>query len=162
PFHTEQINFDLGTQYVPRLSLGLVGANDVGFRVSWWGFATGDHQEIPGGSPLLVSSASPLGLGFTAEPARILSFFADAPLNLNVWDFEVTYDWRSCAWSYLVSGGLRYAHLGERYDVALIQGTTAATVNSGDAFDGVGPTLYFKARRELGDTRVYLFGDVRG
>ena len=83
---------------------------------------------------------------------------ADAHLNMNVWTFEVTqdYQWGPC--TMMVAGGLRYAHIAQRYDAVDLT-TPSRFVVSGHNFDGIGPTLYVRGRRQCGCSGAYLFGD---
>jgi hypothetical protein len=155
-----ELDFGLGTQFVPRVSLGVVGCNDLGFRVNWWGFATGDHQAETNTATLFVNAAGPLQL--EGGPGDVVT--ADARLNMSVWDLELTQDWQVCQWTFLLAGGLRFAHIAQRYDAAVVDSTGAfiSAIHAGHNFDGVGPTLYFKARRQIGCSGLYVFADTRG
>jgi hypothetical protein len=158
-----QIEFGEGAQFVPELSIGVVGCNDWGFRTNWWGFATSDPQTLAG-TGLFKATATPLGLGIpTAAPTAL--FLARAQLGMNVWDFEGTQDWFTGPWALQVAAGLRYAHLDQRYDVLEAPTPALTTVNvlkSGHNFNGIGPTLFFRARRQLGCTGAYVFTSARG
>lgn len=152
-----QIDFGMGTQFVPEISLGVVGPNDMGARITWWGFATGDHETVTG-SPAMLTAA-PLGLQITAAGAGDV-LAADAHLSMNVWTFEATQDFQMGPWTILVAGGLRYAHIAQRYDA--VDTTIPAVVRSGHNFDGIGPTLYARGRRQCGCSGAYVFSDARG
>jgi hypothetical protein len=152
------IDFGLGTQFVPEINIGVVGCDGLGFRVGWWGFATGDHQTVT--SPGTALSATPLGSFSLGNAGNVLE--AEAHLNMNVWTFEVTQDWQMGRCAMLVAGGLRYAHIAQRYDEVNLTSPSTSFVDSGHNFDGVGPTLYVRGRRQCGCSGAYLFGDARG
>jgi hypothetical protein len=156
-FANRVIEFGLGTQFVPEINIGVVGANDLGFRVGWWGFATGDHQTVTG---VLAESANPLGLSISTFPFTTDIVAADAHLNMNVWTFEATQDWQVCKCTMMAAGGLRYAHIAQQFSAVDL--TTGSFVRSGHNFDGIGPTLYLRGRRPCGCSGAYLFGDARG
>jgi hypothetical protein len=152
------IDFGLGTQFVPEINIGVVGCNGLGFRVGWWGFATGDHQTITGVAPF-TTTAAPLGLRLFVPGGDIGA--ADAHINMNVWTFEVTQDWQCVPCAMMVAGGLRYAHIAQQYDAVDLTVPTTFLL-SGHNFDGIGPTLYVRGRRQCGCSGTYLFGDARG
>jgi len=153
-----EVEFGLGTQFVPELSIGLIGTNNLGFRTNWWGFATSDAQFVSG--PSILATAAPLGLGLTTG-ATGSALAAWANLRMNVWDLEVTRDYCGDSWAVLVAGGLRYTHINQRYDANLsLPGGAVELLRSGHSFNGVGPTFFARGRRGLG-LGLYLYGEGR-
>lgn len=161
--HSQQNDFDDGAQVAPRIYLGFVNGDGLGFRVGWWGFGIGDGQASIAGTPAV--SAAPLGLQadtLGAGSARTLA--TGSHLQLNVWDFEATENFQYGAWSLLGTAGLRYAHLGEGY-LASVYGAGGANLQnltSGHNFNGIGPTVSFGGKRHLGNTPLYFYGTTRG
>jgi hypothetical protein len=157
------MEFGPAAQYVPEISIGVVSCNDWGFRINWWGFATSDSLSVSGVSE--VSTAAPLGANLSGGPGN--SFIARDKLGLNVWDFEGTQDWFCGPWAFQVAAGLRYAHISQRYDALESLGGpgvigTTLTLKSGHNFNGIGPTLFARSRRQIGTTGAYLFASARG
>jgi hypothetical protein len=152
------IDFGLGTQFVPEINIGVVGCNDLGFRVGWWGFATGDHQAVT--ATFNTFTAAPLGVPLSSV-ATGDTVAADAHLNMNVWTFEVTQDYHCGPCTVMIAGGLRYAHIAQRFDAVDLT-DPIQFLHSGHNFDGIGPTLYLRGRRQCGCSGAYLFADARG
>jgi hypothetical protein len=154
------VDFGLGTQFVPEINIGVVGCDDLGFRVGWWGFATGDHQTVTAPAGNGTFTGGPLGAPLfgiaTGDTAA-----ADAHLNMNVWTFEVTQDYKCGPCTVMLAAGLRYAHIAQQFD-AVDLSNTALFLHSGHNFDGIGPTLYLRGRRQCGCSGAYLFADARG
>ena len=153
-----EIEFGLGTQFVPELSIGLISTNNIGFRTNWWGFATSDRQAVAG--PPFLATAAPLGLGLaTGTPGGAL--VSRAALRMNVWDVEVVRDYCGDSWAVLVAGGLRYTHTNQRYDADLRLASGAVeTLRSGHNFNGFGPTVFARGRRGVGNG-LYFYGEGR-
>lgn len=154
-------DFDYTTQFVPQFTLGMVGANDYGFRVGWWGFAarTSEFATVP--NPGNIVSAAPLGLQiFSGAPGALA---ATSKLRFNVWDFEATELLESCNWYFLLTGGIRYAHISQDYSAILLDGTGAPlqAVAAGHNFNGAGPTVSLTGKRAIGSSRLYVFGSSR-
>lgn len=118
---------------------------------------------VGAGSPGFLGSPIHLGtgtdrLGYTSG------------LSLNYVDFEATYDLCEGQYTFFFSGGARYLHYSQRYDQFLASGTTImgdrVTENSVldfvHDFNGAGPTVALQACRQLGASRLSLFGTVRG
>jgi len=114
---------------------------------------------------------------FQGSPGILLSqglgvdrLYYSSSLLLNSLDLEATYDICQCPCTLLFSGGVRYMFMAQRYNQAL---HNSVTVNADTAtetsvldfrhnFHGIGPTAALEAHRQLGNTRLSLFGMVRG
>jgi hypothetical protein len=170
-------DFGRPEQFVPRIYLGYVNADGWGGRIGWWGFATG-KTEFVGVDDLNVEnggqarSASPLGLSVAGgeglgHPDGGL--VAQEELRMDVWDFEAIKTFESGNLSLLVSGGIRYAHVGMNYNAAELfssatfpgaaPGTPHFFLLSGHNFNGAGLTSSVEAR--YGRT-LYVAGTLRG
>src|SRR5262249_28111064 len=104
--------------------------------------------------PMNIAQVSNFGnFGTTAVTAT-------AKLQMDVLDLEATDEFRGDRWSVLLSGGIRCAHVSQRYDaIALHEVDVPVTViESGHSFNGAGPTCAIEGRRHLGDTGLYLYG----
>jgi hypothetical protein len=106
-------------------------------------------------SPLQIITTSDFRFFSTTDP-----IVANAKLEMNVWDFEVTDEIRCDKWSLLLSGGIRYAHLNQHYDA--IDPLGDSFIQSSHGFNGAGPTLALEGRRHIGETGLYLYGYSRG
>lgn len=159
PAVARQVEFDPGTQFLPEVSLSIVGPDDWGFRTSWWGFSTSETEGQTGNGRTVT--AAPLGLGFVSmSPADVFTAFTK--LGMDVADFEVTRDFHGANWAVEVAGGFRYAHIAQRYDVADLTGGATSLLFSGQDFNGFGPTLFARGRWQVAETGFYVFGDGRG
>jgi hypothetical protein len=158
-------DFDFNMQFVPRVALGYMGACDVGVRTTWWGFA----ESASRASSVVAISALPLITALTNETLNdggtvIGTLEARGHLNMNVWDNEVIYALQTGRWDFLLGAGLRYAHIAQRYDAYVRDGTGAVvdTLLSGHSFNGAGPLLTLEIKRGLGDGSIYTLANVRG
>jgi hypothetical protein len=123
-------------------------------------------------------SASPRGISFES-PGHILKASGigadqlafDTDLKIDSWDFEVTQTLTAGPWAFLVSGGLRYAHLAQDYHAyrfnsglagAAFYSQDSAALISGSNFNGAGPTMCLEAKRRIGNTALALYADGRG
>jgi len=177
----QEFSYDFAAS--PRVWIGVELEDGLGARVRWWNFneSAKTLQEanppIPLGSPTtvsLISSMSPLLAIMTPSsfpavtsvqtqgiPARpdFLQFTND--LSLNVCDFEATFsDLHVGRWSFLASGGVRYAHVIQRYSAQAVGNVPQVQV-SGESFDGLGPLLGVEARRTLGIAGLSGYGAMR-
>jgi hypothetical protein len=158
-----QTDFGFDMQFVPKISLGWLSGDGYGFRTTWWGFAEGATRVglDPNG---ILFSALPLGIGI-ADIAPGNTLVARAHLAMNVWDAEAIDLLESGCWSFLFAGGLRYAHVAQRYDATEFLGTSTeieSSMSSGHSFNGFGPTVALETRYTIGGGGLYLLGNVRG
>src|SRR5262249_49501055 len=116
---TGQKDLRFNMQFVPKITLGFNSCNGLGFRTYWWGMAVGakDLSNFPTGTGTDTDRISqhPLGLGFD-DVEQGDDFLVKAHLAMNVWNVEVTDRVEVGLWDLLVAGGLRYAHVAQRYD----------------------------------------------
>jgi hypothetical protein len=170
PFEAHQQDFSYHAQFVPQISLGYIGCNGFGFRVNWWSFAMGTKEigvsdannEFIAASPLQIQELQDLTV--EAEEGSGDTLFATTALRMHVWDFEAVAEFGCCPWSFLASAGVRYAHISQDYNAAVITATGATNtfILSGQNFNGAGPTISLEARRALGNSGLYLYSKGRG
>jgi hypothetical protein len=178
-----QSDFDFGLEFAPRIWLGYVADSGLGVRLGWWHFDHGSSTAVRnGGIPdvangfkqVNISSAAPLGIGLNSfrndGDAGIDVMVFGSGLKLDVWDLQMTQDLQLGRWLLVASGGLRYAHLAQTYNVDL-QGTevavappgnTISILRSGHSFNGAGPTAGLEVWRQLGDSGLSLYSSTRG
>jgi hypothetical protein len=169
-----QQDFPDDGQIAPRVTLAYTLPNGPGLRARWWGFAQ-DARLSAGGdeagvlAPVAtVTTAAPLGVSLSSLLLPFPGPFAataTSSLRLDVWDLEAFDAARWDDWALTYGGGVRYAHLSQHYDAALIDATTGdpvASLRSGHNMNGYGPTGAVEVRRTLGNTGIALFGSARG
>lgn len=170
-FRTEQVDFGPDVQFAPLVWLGYAGPGGLGARGRWWQFdqssrtGTDLPAQTSAGETIFVGSI-PTTLGGTVSNATgPQQIRASSALKLNVWDVEVTQDLPAGTWTLMVSGGVRYAHVAQRFRSTLVEtaaATTTSTDTFGHSFNGAGPVLALEVHRPLGETGLSLFGNARG
>src|SRR5262249_14803114 len=83
-------------------------------------------------------------------------------LQVQVFDFELLQTVQVCPFDLLVSGGLRLAHVNQRYDEYAVVGAAPEFSLSGNSFHGVGPTVALEAHRPVGRGALAIYGTARG
>lgn len=175
--------FDYNWALSPRIWLGVENDSGFGLRTRWWHYdqsaptLTTTNDPIPLGSATLrqtVAGDSPLmaigpqtGLPGVlsiqeqgvAGKADVLVFTSD--LRMDVWDFEATFsDIQMGQWQLLLASGVRYAHVSQHYN-SFLAGNTTQFLDSGQSFNGLGPSFAAEARRPVGDLGLTFFGAAR-
>jgi hypothetical protein len=193
-----RVDFDPDFEFSPRAWLEWRGSDGIGVRGRFWRFEQHLNEIVFNPAPgvngeageVEVRSADPLGLQ-VHSPGPLLAGLLDingttvmfagvgADLmllesSLLLWtvDLEATVEGELGAWLLLSSGGLRYAHLAQSYNVFRFnQGTVpgvagvtadAAVLMSGHQIKGLGPTVALEAKRPIGDHGLCLYGQARG
>jgi hypothetical protein len=146
---TQQFHSDLAA--APRIWIGWVGDDGLGFRASWWQFQQGSRVFTGNAPPdsgtstidpaikLLdhsTNSVLTVGAGSTrgTDPltGAIFSgqdaFAFESNIRLCVWDFDVTQQVTCGPWALLLGGGVRYLHLSENYNAFRQSNGTAVVV----------------------------------
>lgn len=164
----EEFGYDF--QASPRVWLAASLDDGLGARVRWWrydqaaGGLSAGNDPIPPGSPVLanvLTGVSPLiaigpstslpgvfSLQMAGAPGAGQRFGFESGLMMDVWDFEGTIsDLKLGAWSFLVSGGARYAFLEQTYGSF----GGGQFLRSRQTFRGAGPTLAVEGRRAVLD-----------
>ena len=155
---------EFGYELAPRVWLGYVQGDGLGFRVSYWQF---DHTTTaPGEGMLVVPGADSVSVNY----------------DTYVFDAEFT-DTRNIAdkWYMMITGGVRYVHYG--LNVAFLADGAPTTFNGDfagvvDDFTGEGLTSSIKLRRMvrpwaslfvmgrgsvvMGDSRSYVNNELDG
>ena len=111
-----------------------------------------------------VSTVPHAKMSGTTSEANLADYFAASKLRFNVLDVEATELLEYSSWHFLLTGGLRYAHISQDYSAVLANGAGAplATLASGHNFNGAGPTVSLTGKRPIGLTNLYVFGSARG
>lgn len=177
---TTQFNFDWGYRFAPLVWVEYVHHDLFGLRARWWQFdcappnLNATNLFNPGGPITQITSAFPLGLGVISNPNGAGAGFNDtllfqSGLRLNVYDFELTKEFRGTLGWIHIAAGARYAELAQSYDAFLQStpaspgaSTVASTLLSSHDFRGAGGTLALDAGFTLGDTGISLFCIGRG
>jgi hypothetical protein len=161
----EQTDFQFDGQFVPSIRLGWIGEGGGGVRLGWWGFgnsADAGPSAIDPGLAGETLSAAPGGVILQTAPGESMS--AAATLHMDVWDLEFIQEIEHSCWSFLFSGGFRYAYLNQTYSAAAIDaaGARTQTLTSKHAFTGYGMTLAAEVERRLGGGGLAAYSNVRG
>jgi hypothetical protein len=179
-------DFDYRGHFAPWVTLGVVNSNGWGLRASWWYYNQSDetpflaNRDSTGRTTIV--SAPIEGIPGFRSPSTVtqnIGVLADTVdfndhLRLDVYDWEGLRDFHGDRWSLLLSGGVRYGYLSQRYDAYRFNtgtgrtGTTTVvvredsdTATSGRQFAGVGPTGALEAGLRLG-CGFGLYGIARG
>jgi hypothetical protein len=177
---TSRQDFGHHMEVSPLIWIGAANSDGLGFRVRWWQLRDSSDAQAVNGDPTgatEISSANILGLSISSpgptgrEGADVWLFHRD--LELAVWDVEATQAVDIGAWSLLVTGGARFAHLAQNYSatrsnsgpeheagVAVLQDTSVLA--AGHNFNGAGPMVSLEGRRPIADTGLLFYGSARG
>jgi hypothetical protein len=169
-------------EVAPLIWIGVANDDGLGVRGRWWQLSDSSGASIVNrdtSGSTVITSASPLGLSISSpgntlssgSGADLLNFHRD--LDLVVWDLEATQSLEVGRCGVLLSGGVRYAHLGQSYAAArsnsdpgpatdgVIRQDTSILL-SGHNFNGAGPMASIEVWCPIGESGLSLFGNVRG
>lgn len=176
----------------PIVWLGYENDDGFGARIRAWGFQEGTSQTavlppfdgpyrisqangqtviVASGNLNTISSAAPLGLQAFGDTLSIqhgpeaTAFNVTTKLAMYVGDLELTQRLHGQKWTFLFSGGVRYANIDQTYNAYDAQSTGPAelrTLISAYRFQGVGPTLALEMRRPIADCGLGIYGLCRG
>jgi major outer membrane protein len=160
-------NFDFHGRVAPLVYLGYTGKRGFGFRTQWFTFS--DNTPGPMASPNGVNTGlvtTPTS-GFESLSTTTVgsALTAAAALRVAALDFELTKALNYGNASYLLSGGFRYAHVGQQYTAGTFNaaGTLTSVLSDGHSFNGLGPTMAGQARYAFPFARnVGIYGRGRG
>jgi hypothetical protein len=158
-----QTDFDYGYSFSPAIWLGYGSEDGLGARVRWFRFDQNENFSLLNDGSLFVLSATPLGLANASTTAGDELFFGSG-LKIETWDFEVTNSCCGDRWTVLASGGVRYAHIRQRYLTVEIPEEDPGAIDvvaSSHSFNGLGPTIAVEARRKIG-VGLAVYANARG
>lgn len=159
------------------------GTTQSEFLPPFSGFAVGGTRDgqtvvvVGSGTLQTLTSATPQGLQAFGDtlalrpgaPNGVVSqattLTVTTKLELQVFDVEAFQRYRTGAWDFLLSGGVRLAQLDQAYNAYNAESTSAAelrTLASSFNFNGAGPTLSLEVRRALGNTGLTAYTSARG
>jgi hypothetical protein len=191
---TQHVTFRHDLAIAPQVRLGVVDDDGFGVRVRYWYFHEANAQtavnaDFAGNSLAIqsilpapftiISSAAvtgflPPGTGAGALVAGVAPdiFTARQAVTLHVGDLEVSQSLTEQQWTFQGSAGMRYAQVGQTYDVlrnnagGFALGTQylvdQETSQARHDFDGLGPTLCGDIIRQIGSTCLALYTQGRG
>jgi hypothetical protein len=167
-------NFDYHGRVAPVVYVGYTLPCGLGIRGQWFTF----HDTVNGPSAVadgaVTGSVSTPVIGnqslFTNLAGNLLT--TSGVLGITATDLEAIKYINCCNSSYWISGGVRYAHIGQQYGAALagvqVPGVApvlagAGLLTDGHNFNGVGPTMAAQARYAFPFARkVGIYGRSRG
>ena len=123
-------NFDFHGRVAPLVYLGYTLPSGLGIRGQWFTFH--DSVNGPSGVPdgVVVGSVTTPVIGnqslFTNLPGNVLT--TGATLGVTATDLEAIKYLNYCNSSYWISGGVRYAHVGQQYGASLAGVTVPANL----------------------------------
>jgi hypothetical protein len=159
-FQGRNHDFSYDYDWAPRVWVGFTNCDGAGARVRYW-FYDDEASDLVtdndsnGQAFTIMNTAAPLGValftnGTVLAPQTLVT---DSELSLDVWDLEGTYDWKpNCNWQITFFGGVRYVHMFQNYNAAVVDdntGTTVARLLSGHNLNVIGPTGGVETRRSL-------------
>ncbi|MBW3541689.1 MAG: hypothetical protein KY476_15580 [Planctomycetes bacterium] len=157
-------DFEWNLKYSPRLELGYLNCDGMGWRARYWHF---DH-----GTELNAAAANVNGdieVEIALEPDITIDVAANGTIetrhSLDVYTFDLEAVGRreSCEGGVTGSIGLRYARSEQNYKALdrIATGAVEDIVTSRHFIQGVGPTLSGEVRRQMRGN-VSLFANLRG
>jgi hypothetical protein len=159
---TQSVDFDWDVEYSPRLELGYINCNGMGWRARYWHF---DHTTS-------LSTAGNVGdvvVDIVGDPDIEIDVDAAGSLatshSLEVYtvDLEAMMRRESCEGDLTGSVGLRYAQVDQTYDAADFDaaGVIDDVIRSRHSFEGIGPTIAGEVRRRMGSGNLSGFVNAR-
>jgi hypothetical protein len=161
-------NFDFHGRVAPVVYAGYTFKNGLGFRASWFTFSDSNPGPTGVGAIATTPTAGFQSLSATG-PGSVVQ--TAAALGVTAIDFEAIKYLNYSNSSYWISGGVRYAHVGQQYGASLAGAPVLANLalpstgllTDGHNFNGVGPTLAAQARYAFPFARnVGVYGRARG
>ncbi|HEY2414484.1 MAG TPA: Lpg1974 family pore-forming outer membrane protein, partial [Pirellulaceae bacterium] len=158
-FSLTNIDFKYGFNGSPFLNLGYVAQCGLGFRVGYWDFRGDSTANFTSTGGSIVSSAAPLSLTVFGVPNPMQ---VTTRLAFQVWDCEATQQLDGFGGLWTVSGGVRYLHMLQTYDVTTFGAAgTRDDLASSHSLNAAGPTLALKGRTQLGNSNFSLYASAR-
>lgn len=148
-------SFNNDLELTPRVWVEICKPNQVGFRVTYWGFDHGSpirQGEVTNAGIQTISAPVPFGdIAISATQAGDI-LRATSGLQISVIDFEGTKWTDFCSWQLGATAGLRYASIQQAYSAFVFdsEDTLQSAVSTSHRFDGLGPTFSLEARRPMG------------
>jgi hypothetical protein len=166
-------DFDWDGELAPRVWVGFVCCNGWGARAHYWRFDESVTQSVrvAGTIDRIFAASGGVKQGDVEADSEGDALTVSNHLELDVFDVEALKQFRIGCCSVMVSGGLRYANLRQRYQASEINADSKwdseDAVQISNSFKGVGPTLGVEAKYPLwcgfslyGNSRFsVLFGD---
>lgn len=159
-------HFSYDFDFAPLIWIGVSDGN-VGARVRFWTFdESASLSRIDDSLDLIISSAAPLGINITSRGllGGTETITAVGDLQLEVWDLEGTYTHQLCGFDITYFGGLRYVHLSQSYNAAVVGNNTGIllqALSSGHNLNVAGLTGGVETRRAIGCTGLAVYGSSR-
>jgi hypothetical protein len=158
-----QTDFDYDYTFSPAIWVGFGSDKGLGGRIRWFRFDQNESLSGINDGSLFVLSATPLGLANASDTLGDELLFGSG-LKIETWDFEITNSCCGDHWTILASGGVRYAHVRQRYLTLEIPEEDPGLIDlvaSEHDFNGLGPTASIEARRKIG-VGLAVYANARG
>jgi hypothetical protein len=157
--NTATQNFDFHGRAAPTAYASYTLPNGLGFRSQWFYLLDLTAGPYASGPIAATPTAGFQSLVATMPTNNMITAGALAMVAVD-WEVTKTIYYSNC--SYLLSGGVRYAHIGQGYAAALL-GPTHGLLLDGHNFNGVGPTVAAQSRYAVPYLRgAGLYGRARG
>ncbi|MGH7129638.1 MAG: Lpg1974 family pore-forming outer membrane protein, partial [Planctomycetaceae bacterium] len=167
-----EVTFDRDYEFSPRIWLGYTGSNGMGGRIRYWEFDddTSENFTIPGAPAGTFVTTNVQGAG-----NNLGNFFAigvgnnvnaEAELEMDTFDIEVTHAKSWCDTAVIASIGVRHANIEQSYRIVeVVPGGgigPGGTLRTSTDLDGWGPTIGFDLVRSVGQGGLGVFFSLRG
>jgi hypothetical protein len=141
-------NWDL--EYSPRLELGYLDCDGMGWRARYWHFehSSGIRRQFDGNDVTARPIDDP-EIGINISDGTLDAVHG---INLQVLDLEAMKQSKDCEGSLTGSFGLRYVRMDQQYtarDIDPASGDLNGFVNLRHNFEGIGPTVSVEALRRF-------------
>jgi hypothetical protein len=159
-------NFSYDYSASPAVWFGYLNQFGNGIRANFFQFHQGSTA-----SALVKNNQIQFDNFFGSSWFGLYTFYPNSTMTVTsgtqliVFDLEALKRVNNANWSWMASGGIRYAYLDQKYEAGI--GPSWATANGSSFlsarhyFNVVGPTISAQARRPVGDTPFGFFGSGR-
>jgi hypothetical protein len=161
--------FNRDWEFTPRVWVGYTGPDGLGARATYWQLDSSAGPEsivgTPTNTPIYVQViGASTGVGRNAFAGIDETFIAGASLEMQAIDLELTREWRRNMASVMLGVGLRYGNVAQRFNATVLDsvGVLSEQVIHHHGFEGVGPTISLIGFQPFGDTRLGVYGTIRG
>jgi Legionella pneumophila major outer membrane protein precursor len=161
PFNTSVnvVDFDWDMEYSPRIEVGRVNPDGIGWRARYWNFDHSSTRSVAGDIGFVTADVSVGVPNISTIVDLDGTMETEHSIDVYVVDFEALVHRATCDGAITGSAGLRYARSVQTYDAQSfdVAGGVDDTIRSRHSFQGIGPTFAGEVRRRVGSGNLSVF-----